>query len=361
MQPSHTLSTIDAAEFNELIELTTRNVCIAFNVNAFYLATVSDNIVEYLEGAALYSFADIFQLHAKAQIRFVAAETIHSIVPGQTLERNLDVLAQRTLEDVVDQAFHELQNLVNLHEGHFHVQLGEFRLTVSTQVLITEAACNLEVTLHASYHEQLLEDLRRLRQCIELAGVYTARNEVVTSALRSGFAQHRSFDFQEMVLVKVVAHELSYFMTQNQVILHFRTTQVQITIFQTQVFVSVNTVFDIERRSFCTVQHFDIMCQHFNSTSRDIFVDGFFITQTNITNYLDNILVTDVFGSFEAAACTVRVSNNLHNTAAVTQVNKNQSAMVTAFCNPAAQYNLLAGLLLAQHTTMMAAFFVNHV
>ena len=102
MQPSHTLSTIDAAEFNELVELTTRNVCIAFNVNAFYLAAVSDNIVEYLEGAALYSFAYIFQLHAKAQIRFVAAETIHSIVPGQTLERNLDILAQSTLEDVVD-------------------------------------------------------------------------------------------------------------------------------------------------------------------------------------------------------------------------------------------------------------------
>ena len=102
LQPSHTLSTVDAAEFNELIQLTTRNICISFYVNAFYLTAVSDNIVEYLEGAALNSFADIFQLHAEAQVRFIAAETIHSIVPGQTLERNLDILAQSTLEDVVN-------------------------------------------------------------------------------------------------------------------------------------------------------------------------------------------------------------------------------------------------------------------
>ena len=164
-----------------------------------------------------------------------------------------------------------------------------------------------------------------------------------------------------MIIIKIVTHQLSNFVTQNQIALHFRTAQVQITVFQTQVFIGVNAVFNVERRSFSTVQHFDIMCQYFDGTGRNVFVDGVLITQTYITNYLDNIFVTDVFGSFEAAACAFGIGNNLHDTAAVTQIDKNQSAVVTSFSNPAAQYNLFAGLLLGQHTTMMAAFFINHL
>ena len=164
-----------------------------------------------------------------------------------------------------------------------------------------------------------------------------------------------------MIIIEVVTHQLSNLVTQNQIALHFRTAQVQITVFQTQVFISVNAVFDVERRSFSTVQHFDIMCQYFDSTGRNVFVDGVLITQTYITNYLDNIFVTDVFGSFEAAACTFGIGNNLHDTAAITQIDKDQSAVVTTFSNPAAQYNLFAGLLLGQHATMVAAFFINHL
>ena len=114
---------------------------------------------------------------------------------------------------MINEAFHQFQNLIHIHEGHFHIQLGEFGLTVSTQVLVAEAASDLEITLHASNHQELLEDLRGLRQCIEFAGVYTAGNQIVACTLRSGFAQHRGFDFQETMLVQIVAHQLSNLMT----------------------------------------------------------------------------------------------------------------------------------------------------
>ena len=54
-------------------------------------------------------------------------------------------------------------------ERHLDVDLGELGLAVGAQVLVAEAARDLVVALDAADHEQLLEELRRLRQRVELA------------------------------------------------------------------------------------------------------------------------------------------------------------------------------------------------
>ena len=358
---SQALCAINSNKVLQMVSLTARNICIALNIDSLNLAAVFDYRTEYGEVCILHSVSHVHQLHAKAQVGLVAAITVHSVIPGQALERNLNFLAQCALEDVVNEAFHQFQNFIHIHEGHFHIQLGEFGLTVSTQVLVAEAASDLEITLHASNHQKLLEDLRGLRQRIEFAGVYTAGNQIVACALRSGFAQHRGFNFQETMLVQIVAHQLSNLMTQNQIALHFRTTQVQITEFQAQVFIGIDVIFNIERRSFSLVQYFDFASQYFDGTGSNIFVDGISIAQANLALNLDYEFVTDILSSFEAGACGFRVSNYLHNTATVAQIDKNQSAVVTTLRNPTAQDNLVTGLVFAQLTTMMAAFFINHV
>ena len=54
-------------------------------------------------------------------------------------------------------------------EGHLDVDLGELGLAVGPQVLVAEAAGELVVALEAGDHQQLLEQLRRLRQGVEAA------------------------------------------------------------------------------------------------------------------------------------------------------------------------------------------------
>ena len=54
------------------------------------------------------------------------------------------------------------------HEAHLDVELGELRLAIAAQVLVAEAARDLEVAVVAGDHQQLLELLRRLRQRVEL-------------------------------------------------------------------------------------------------------------------------------------------------------------------------------------------------
>src|SRR5438045_4608841 len=78
------------------------------------------------------------------------------------------------------QLFHEFHDLILREERGLDVELGELRLAVGAQILIAEAAHDLVVAIEPGNHQQLLEDLRRLRQRKELA-----RSEEHTSELQS--------------------------------------------------------------------------------------------------------------------------------------------------------------------------------
>ena len=54
-------------------------------------------------------------------------------------------------------------------------------------------------------HQDLLEDLRRLRQRVELARMHAARHEVVARAFRRRLGQDRRLDFPEALLVEILA------------------------------------------------------------------------------------------------------------------------------------------------------------
>jgi hypothetical protein len=55
-------------------------------------------------------------------------------------------------------------------ERHLDVELGELGLAVGARILVAEAARDLHVAADAADHQDLLEDLRRLRQRVERAG-----------------------------------------------------------------------------------------------------------------------------------------------------------------------------------------------
>ena len=76
------------------------------------------------------------------------------------------------LKEVLGHFFEGVQNVVLCHKRHFAVYLGEFGLAVGTQVFVAETLCYLEVAIHSCYHEQLLQRLRTLRQCVKLTGVH---------------------------------------------------------------------------------------------------------------------------------------------------------------------------------------------
>ena len=102
---------------------------------------------------------DVVQFHAEAQVGFVRSETLHGLDPRHAAEGLRKVDAENFVEHVFCPALEYLEYILLLDERHLAVYLREFGLTVCTQVLVAEAAYDLEVTVVTGNHEQLLERL----------------------------------------------------------------------------------------------------------------------------------------------------------------------------------------------------------
>ena len=160
LHPSQTFGTIDTNEFNQTVQLTARDRGIAFNIDSFNDTAVFYDSIEHFKVRILNIFRHIDQFHTKTQVRLIAAKTIHSFVPGQTLHRQLDLFTHSAFKYIRHQAFHHFHNILSVYERHFNIQLSKFRLTVSTQIFIAEAAGDLEITLHTGNHQDLFKNLR---------------------------------------------------------------------------------------------------------------------------------------------------------------------------------------------------------
>ena len=82
------------------------------------------------------------------------------------------------------QLLQEAHQVLLLGEAQLQVKLRELRLTVCPQILVPEAAGDLEITLEAGDHEELLELLRRLGQGVEVTPLQPAGHQVIARALR---------------------------------------------------------------------------------------------------------------------------------------------------------------------------------
>ena len=70
------------------------------------------------------------------------------------------------------------------YEAHLDVELIEFQTAVGAQILVAETRRDLEVTVEAGDHQQLLELLRGLGQRIKLGRMQPRRHQEIPCALR---------------------------------------------------------------------------------------------------------------------------------------------------------------------------------
>ena len=103
-------------------------------------------------------------------------------------------------------------------ERRLDVDLRELGLPVLTQILVAEAARDLEVAVEAGDHEQLLIELRRLRQRVELARMHAARHEIVARALGRGLREDRRLDLEEAPLAEIPPRHLHQPVAQHDVV-----------------------------------------------------------------------------------------------------------------------------------------------
>ncbi len=149
-------------------------------------------------------------------------------------------------------------------------------MPVRTLVLVAEAADDLEVAVHARDHQDLLEDLRRLRERVELARMQAARHEEVARAFGRRLGQNRRLDFPEAVGIEILPHRHRDPVPQADVVLQTRPAQIEITVSEPRFLRDRGLLRDLKRRRLRLVEDPDLAREDFDVAGRQLRIDRVF-------------------------------------------------------------------------------------
>ena len=308
-----------------------------------------------LEAGAAHNFGNVHKFKAKAGIGLVHAVAGHGLVPGHARERQRNILAHDVLEHAGHKAFSHAHDRFLVRKAHFDVHLGELRLAVGSQVFVAEAAHDLEVTIHTGHHEQLLEQLRRLRQGVEFPGIQTAGHQKVTRPFGRGLGEDGGFHLHKAVVVQIAAHALGHLVTQAQIGLHARAAQVKVAPGQAQVFTGVAAVFNGERRGFGGIEQLPFRGHHFDLPRHHIGIDHALRAWTHPALDGEHVFRTQDVRIFVRLGGRVRAEDHLGKAHAVTQIHKDKAAMVAPVLYPAHDADILPVIGKGQFTAIVGA------
>ncbi len=236
--------------------------------------------------------------------------------------------------------FHQAHDVFLREEGRLDIELGELGLAIRAQVLVTEAANDLIVAIEPRHHQQLLEDLRRLRKREELAGMRAARHEIVARAFRRRLREHRRFEIDEAVAVEIAAHRARDRVAQAQPLRHHLATQVEIAILEAHLFAHV--VIELERQRLGLVQHLELARQQLHLAGAQVGVGRGARARTHQALHADHELAAQPLGFLEHGR-RIGIEHHLQQTLAIAQVDENHAPVVAPPMHPAGNRNLLSG------------------
>ena len=259
----------------------------------------------------------------------------------------------------------EVDNIILVNEGHLAVDLSELRLTVSTQVLVAETFCNLEVAVEATNHEQLLQSLRTLRKSVELSGVHARRHNKVACALRCGTDEDRSLYLDEVLRVEEVADKDCHAVTQLKILAHCRTAQVEVAILHTDIVATVSIVLYSERRCNTLREDIQFLGDNLDIASRQISVLA--LTLVYYTSHLHAVFASQFACTCAKVAVVRVVEDKLCDTIAVAKVDECHTTHLASALYPSGKcYGLaavretkLSACIRSIHYIICFSFFLN--
>ena len=179
-------------------------------------------------------------------------------------------------------------------EAHLQIDLRELKLAVGAEILVAEAAGDLEVAVEAADHEDLLEDLRRLRQGVELAGMDAAGNEEVAGALGCGLGEDGGLDLEKALLAERLADGEGDVVAQTKVTLHLGAAKVDVAILEAGFFVLDGFFRRRERRLAGVVEDEELGGLDFDFAGGHFGVDGVLGAQADLADGGDDVLGADL-------------------------------------------------------------------
>ncbi len=268
-------------------------------------------------------------------------------MPRHALDR-LRALPGGRLGSVEDRFADGVEHVVLGDEAHLHVELHELVLTIGAQVLVAQAAGHLVVAVDAADHQELLEELRRLRQRIERARLLARRHQELASTLRGRRHQHRRLDLDEALALHAVADGGVDRGSDTEVLLHPLAAKVEVAVLETDVLVDVvGASIDRERWWIGLAEHLDLALAQLDPAGRQVLVDRALGPVAHDAGDAQHVLAANV---------DVVVDHALDDARVVSQVDEGQMLPVlTTTADPAADADGVADVLGAQLTAQVRA------
>ena len=223
-------------------------------VDAAHRAAPVENSAKDLELRRTERTAEVADLEPEPHVGPVGPEARDRLVVRHARKRRPE-LHPTGRERCRHHALGDAHHVLLLDEGHLQVELRELELAVGAQRLVPEAARDLVVALEAGDHQELLEQLGRLRQRIEAAVLQAAGNHEVARPLGSRARQDRRLEVEEAGLVEEVADRARDVVAQLERALHRVTAQVEVAVAQAQRLVHRRVLVDRERRRLGAPEH----------------------------------------------------------------------------------------------------------
>lgn len=147
-------------DFNEVIvfvDLFTGQRCVVRNAQSRYaIFRIVRRICKYSKFNRFQQISNVSQFYRVTQIRFIRIITAFCFRKGYYREIVQIYIFYFQLQ-MTYQRFYYFTYLRRGYERSFYIDLSKFRLTVSTQVFVTEVFNDLIVTVKIGYYQQLFE------------------------------------------------------------------------------------------------------------------------------------------------------------------------------------------------------------
>ena len=355
LDPGQPLRAVDADELGVGVDLAAADAGALRHAQCHHAAALGiGRAGKHLEVDRLHHVGQLGELQLDAQVGLVRTIAVHGVGKAHGREGIGQVDVQHLLEDGADHRLEDAPDLLLVQERGLAVDLGEFGLAVGTQVLVPEALDDLVIAIEAGHHQQLLEQLRRLRQRKELAIVHPRRHQVIACAFGRRAGQHRRLDIDEAEVVQITAHRHRHAVAQHQVLLHRRATQVQHPVGQADVLGQV-LVIELEGRRHRRIQHLQFVAQHLDLAALDRVVAGARGTATHLAGDADAVLVAQALGRGEGLG-PIGIADHLGQALAVAQIDEDHAPVVPTPVDPPQQGHFLIEMGLGHITDITATF-----
>ena len=299
---------------------------------------------EHAELGAARRLGRVLDLEAEAEVRLVAPVPRLRLRMGHAREGRRHVGADAFAPDRGAHALHEREEVLLVREGHLDVELRDLLDAVGPEILVPEADRDLVVAVEPADDEQLLEDLRRLRQREEAALLEPARDDEVARALGRRLEEDRRLDVEEAVGLHFAPDGRDQAGPEPEIPLHPRPPQVDPAISEAQRLVHTFLV-ELERQRRRARDDLERVNLQLDLARGQLGVDVLGRAPDDLAFGAQDELVANLVGAPGALRRPLRIEHELTHAARVAKVDEDEAAMIPPRVDPAREGDAAADLL----------------